>query len=167
MFLVLQLEHDSQFIVHSDVIKNQDLITYFERVCEENDRQLIIKSHPLDIKSLKIKSTTQVAYSCVKKISREVDYVFTVNSSAALLVLETTTPLYLLYDSIFAHDKVAEKISLNDINEIISKNEPQQNISQRENFLNYIKNNYLLYGAGFSYDKVNIRQKSNQIMDIV
>lgn len=167
VFLVLQLEHDSQFIVHSDVIKNQDLITYFERVCEENDRQLIIKSHPLDIKSLKIKSTTQVAYSCVKKISREVDYVFTVNSSAALLVLETTTPLYLLGDSIFAHDKVAEKISLNDINEIISKNEPQQNISQRENFLNYIKNNYLLYGAGFSYDKVNIRQKLNQIMDIV
>ena len=167
VFLILQLEHDSQFIVHSDVIKNQDLIVYFEGLCEKNDRQLIVKLHPLDIKSLKVKKTTQRVYSCVKQISTEVDYIFTVNSSAALLVLETKTPLYLLGNSIFAHDKVAEKISLSKVNEIISQNEPQQNISQRKNFLNYIENNYLLYGAGFSYDKLNIRQKLNQIMDIV
>ncbi|WP_163922387.1 hypothetical protein [Photobacterium sp. Alg240-V54] len=167
VFLILQLENDSQLLVHGDRIRNQDLIDIFETKCEMYNRRLIIKMHPLEINKFNIKETTHIVDSCIKKISLISDYVFTVNSSASLLVLETPTPLYLLGNSVFANEGVAERVVLDDIDTLISNDDNYQYTSKRKEFLNYVKHNYLLHGAGFSYHNENIHQKLNQIMELV
>jgi capsular polysaccharide export protein len=163
VLLLLQLELDSQLLIYSEFNNNQEIISRLERQCEKSGFKLAIKTHPLDTSEYQINSGSIFVNGVISELSRQAKMVFTVNSSAALQVMKTMTPLYLLGDSIFDRKYVAEKVEMNclDLDELESR---EVKAEDRKNFLNIILHNYLLHGAGFSFNKELLNEKLQELL---
>ncbi|MFA0473190.1 phosphoribosylamine--glycine ligase [Vibrio sp. 10N.222.51.E8] len=158
VLLLLQLEMDSQILMYSEFNNNQNIITKLEKKCSQHGLRLIIKKHPLDDKNYFFEKETCFVDGGVKKLSEKSEMVFTVNSSAALQVLRTDTPLYLLGDSIYDREGIAKKVCLDDIDLDFTKPYSSNSVERKE-FLDLVLNDYLIRGAGFSFDNKILEDK--------
>lgn len=163
VLLLLQLELDSQLLIYSEFNNNQELISKLEKKCNDKGLKLSIKKHPLDSNTYQVSKGTTFVDGVVSKLSQQAKMVFTVNSSAALQVMKTSTPLYLLGDSIYDREYIATRVDINSLDfdelDIIETKK-----SHRENFIKLINNNYLLYGAGFSFNNKLLEIKLNELL---
>ena len=159
ILLILQLENDSQILVHSRYENNQSLIDDVIQNTKNLGCRLFIKKHPLDTKDYTIMGHAAWVDAPIKSLSRKAELVVTVNSSAAVDVIKTKTPMFLLGDSIYAQSGVARRINCIDIEGEYKRKESSVSIKSRKNFINYLKFYYLLPGSGFSYDKEILKNK--------
>ncbi|PMH45937.1 hypothetical protein BCU68_09075 [Vibrio sp. 10N.286.49.B3] len=159
VLLLLQLESDSQFLMYSSFFSNQDLIDKVEHFCTINNLNLLIKKHPLDDSGYQIKPSSNLVSGSVKQLAKEVKLVISINSSAIITVLSTATPLYIIGDSSYKYKNIATHSSISDIS-LLEK----QDIALRKEYLNKLKKNYLVYGAGYSYKSELLENKLNQLL---
>ena len=163
VLLLLQLELDSQLLIYSEFSNNQELISKLECKCKEKGLHLAIKKHPLDSNIYQVSKETMFVDGVVSKLSELAKMVFTVNSSAALQVMKTSTPLYLLGDSVYDRQYVASKVDINNLDfSALDKIETKK--SYRDNFLKLINNSYLLHGAGFSFNNDLLASKLKELL---
>jgi len=163
VLLLLQLELDSQLLIYSEFNNNQELISKLECKCKEKGLQLAIKKHPLDSNTYQVGKDTIFVDGIINKLSKQAKMVFTVNSSAALQVIKTSTPLYLLGDSVYDKQYVATKVDINNFDfSALDKIETKK--CYRDNFLKLINNNYLLHGAGFSFNNDLLEVKLKELL---
>jgi capsular polysaccharide export protein len=163
VLLLLQLELDSQLLLYSDFTNNQELISKLECKCKSKGFQLSIKKHPLDCNIYQVSNETIFVDGLVSNLSTQAKMVFTVNSSAALQVMKTATPLFLLGDSVYNRKYIATKVDINNLDfDELDKIETKK--GHRENFIKLINNNYLLCGAGFSFNNELLVAKLKELL---
>jgi capsular polysaccharide export protein len=167
MLLLLQLESDSQMLVHSPFSSNQSLISRLEKQAKKLGLRLVIKKHPLDFNEYELGKNSQYVNGSISPLSDQAELVITVNSSASVDVLKTKTPLFLLGESIYDHVGVAQKTTINEVYNTYKEIKANKSVStwRRKQFIHYLKKSYLTKGAGFSFcDKV-LDAKLNELAE--
>ncbi len=158
--LLLQLEHDSQFLMYSDYQNNQEVINRTQKKCSQLGLTLAIKKHPLDQSSYKLDNYSYLVGGDVILLARQAKLVIAVNSSAILSVLKTTTPLFIIGESIYEYKNMAEYTCIENI--ILPT---RQSYEARCDYIYKIKENYLLKGAGYSFNGTLLSHKLISLLD--
>lgn len=167
ILLLLQLENDTQMLVHSRFSKNSDLIKEVEKQADKMGVNVFIKKHPLDENSYSINDKSQLVSGCIKTLAKSARLVITINSSAAIDVLKTDTPLFLLGESIYNIHGVGRYVSVEKISDSFAKIQRSETDSQiRKNFIDMLKNEYLLDGAGFNFPISSLEKKVDKLLEI-
>ena len=164
VLVILQLESDSQVLMFSDVVSNQELIEKFEMWCQQHRLTLLIKPHPLDVCDYNYQPSTKVCLQPIEVLIDYVDVAFTINSSAVFELLETDIPMYLFGESIFNQDGIAKKCELMDAELCLSARHWQQDTSRRQAFRTFLQRDYLLFGSGFSFQRQYVQQKLDDLL---
>lgn len=164
VLLLLQLESDSQILIHSSFSCNQQVIDLVSEFAKNKGLEVAVKYHPLSERNYHLRKNCYVVDGQVAALANDSELVFTINSSASVDVLKTDTPLVLLGESIYDYPGIAHKIDLEKESTIRLDNIPEVNTTLRHRFLDYLKNDYLLYGAGYSYDDEVLRNKLKSIL---
>lgn len=158
--LLLQLEHDSQFLMYSAFSSNQEVIDRVAAQCATLDLSLAIKKHPLDTNDYQLPSGCYFVEGNVETLSKKAKMAVSINSSAIISILNTKTPLYLIGESMYPKDDMLVCTEIENIKEI-----KQPNLKRREEFLTKLNNNYLTFGAGYSYCVKNLTIKLDQLLN--
>ncbi len=96
VLLLLQLENDSQFLLHSPFESNQEVIDLVSDFAKKNHCKLALKRHPLDDGTYSLAEHVYMVDGKITELAKVAKMVFTINSSASIDVLRTNTPLILL-----------------------------------------------------------------------
>lgn len=158
ILLLLQLENDSQFLLHSPFKTNQEVIDLVSSIAKEHNCNLAIKLHPLDDQKYILDDHVFLVDGKIIDLANSADAVFTINSSASIDVLKTKTPLVLMGESIYCREGVADKLNAD---KVISSNVDEQ---ARQSFLSYLHDEYLVHGAGYSFCDDHLKHKLEQIL---
>jgi len=158
--LLLQLEHDSQFLMYSDFYSNQEVIDRVYEKCCELDLNLGLKKHPLDFNEYQIKSNTYFVDGSLDNLINEATLVITINSSTIVTVLNSSTPLFIIGDSMYQFGLAVEHCKI----EMINIKNKQCNLDRKE-YLIKLKDNYLLTGSGYDYCPLLLELKLKQLLD--
>ncbi|MGD8172436.1 phosphoribosylamine--glycine ligase [Vibrio sp. TRT 21S02] len=162
--LLLQLENDSQILVHSELANNQRLIADVEAEMNKLGIRLAIKRHPLDETSYQLGEQSYWVDGKLNQLIKPAQFVITVNSSAATSVIETDTPLFLLGESIYAHPGVAKKVTLSQLHAEVNAMSASTDTANRQHFLAFLKHHYLVSGAGFSFDQHVLQERLDVLL---
>jgi len=157
---LLQLEHDSQFLMYSDFYSNQDVIDRACEKCRELGLKLAIKKHPLDFNEYLLGNSAYFVDGNLVDLINESKLVITINSSAIVTVLKSQTPLFVIGESMYKFGLALEHCQI----EMINLEKKQCNI-ERQNYLKKLKDNYLLIGAGYDYCPLLLKNKLKQLLD--
>ncbi|MGR5238559.1 capsular polysaccharide export protein, LipB/KpsS family [Vibrio alfacsensis] len=158
--LLLQLEHDSQFLMNSDFYSNQEVIDRVYEKCCELGVKLGIKKHPLDFNEYRLENRAHFVDGSLINLINESKFVITINSSAIVTVLKSQTPLFVIGESMYKFGLALEHCQI----EMINLENKQCNI-ERQNYLKKLKDNYLLIGAGYDYCPLLLKNKLKQLLD--
>jgi len=158
-FLILQLERDSQFLMYSEFQNNQEVIDRVQEQCKKLNLNLAIKRHPLDDLQYTLNERSYLVCGEVEKFSNQAELVISVNSSAILTVLKSKTPLFIVGDSLYQYKEMVAHTPIEKID--LSK---PQSVKDRHYFYDKLKANYLMLGAGYSFDNILLKEKLNQLL---
>ncbi|WP_367987953.1 phosphoribosylamine--glycine ligase [Vibrio sp. NTOU-M3] len=162
--LLLQLENDSQILVHSDITSNQQLIVDVEAQVKKLGMRLAIKRHPLDETRYTLSKESYWVDGKLSQLIEPSKFVITVNSSAATSVIKTHVPLFLLGESIYAQQCVAKKIDLSHLSEEVKLMSAETDTANRQHFIAFLKHHYLVSGAGFSFDQHVLQERLDALL---
>ncbi|MGR5277462.1 phosphoribosylamine--glycine ligase [Vibrio rotiferianus] len=162
--LLLQLEYDSQVLVHSSFESNQEVIALIEEITQRQGMKLAIKAHPLDTAHYALSPSSYWVDGKVPELAEQAKVVFTINSSAAIDVLRTNTPLILMGDSIYEHRGIASRLNWAAGADCIANAASNTDANERCRFIDYLSHQYLLLGAGYSYSPEVLRDKLKTIL---
>lgn len=164
IFVPLQLELDTQILVHSRFNNNQSIIDYitkgFESSILSNSHRLVFKLHPNDTNSYIFGSGVEFYEGSINSVTEcNVTAVVCVNSSSVLELLDSNIPIILLGESIYDIDGVTIKDNYNDLSSLLSSNLENSVIyEKRLAYLDYLKEDYCINGAGFNYPDTEINK---------
>ncbi|CAH6794543.1 Phosphoribosylamine--glycine ligase [Vibrio chagasii] len=165
IFIPLQLQEDTQLLVHSDFKNNQQVIDLiyncFHNLGLSKDYDLIFKLHPNDTNTYRFDQGSKVVDSEINQsFLSNVVLVISVNSSALLNVIETNIPIITLGRSIYDLPGVCQYSSVRDLESNIKKSVLQRDfdISRRHDYLNYLKREYSINGSGYYYPDSEIKK---------
>ncbi|MBD2809885.1 hypothetical protein ID853_03060 [Xenorhabdus sp. Vera] len=169
VFVPLQLEEDTQILIHSSIKSNQYLIKEIEK-CIYNvnpDINILFKKHPNDNKNYNLSFNSRMVLGGIQELAEKSKLSITINSSAAIDIIKTDCPLILLGDSIYGKEGIAIKSSLDNLEEnifsILMDKEITHIKKARKKYLDYLYYNYSLHGAGYSYNMDIIKSKLIEI----
>lgn len=151
IFVPLQLELDTQLLVHSDFNNNQeviDSITQSFMAGNLSDKyQLVFKYHPNDNVKYDFSSHVKITDSIIDdEFLYNVKLVISVNSSALLNVLTSQIPVITLGRSIYDLDGVAEFSSIDNLAINIKRAlDGKFNISKRNGYIEFLKKIFYLW----------------------
>lgn len=158
--LLLQLEHDSQFLMYSDFYSNQEVIDRVHQKCRELGLKLGIKKHPLDFSEYRLENSAYFVDGSLVDLINESQFVITINSSAIVTVLKSQKPLFVIGDSMYQFGLALEHCKI----ETINLDKKQCNL-ERQVYLKKLKDNYLLIGSGYDYCPSLLKCKLKQLLD--
>ncbi|MEZ9527217.1 capsular polysaccharide export protein, LipB/KpsS family [Enterovibrio norvegicus] len=158
--LLLQLDHDSQFLMYSDFFSNQEVIDRLNKKCCELGLSLAIKKHPLDMNEYSLPINSYFTDGDLSTLISKSKIVVTINSSAILAALNSTTPLFVIGNSMYKFGKALEHCTIENIDPSL-----EQNILIRKKYLGKLKRNYLLLGAGYDYCPSILEEKLGQLLN--
>ncbi|KAB7697389.1 hypothetical protein [Plesiomonas shigelloides] len=170
IFVPLQLELDTQILVHSDFINNQEIIdaitTSFINAKLESKYQLVFKLHPNDTNQYNFMAGVNVTDERITDTFLEkVSLVIAINSSAILSILSTTIPIITLGRSIYNIEGVSEYSTISNLSDKI--NDVIKNgcsLHNREKYLKYLKDKYSFNGAGYCYPDSEIERIVDELI---
>ncbi|MUI52510.1 capsular polysaccharide export protein, LipB/KpsS family [Aliivibrio fischeri] len=164
VFVPLQLELDTQLLIHSDFNNNEEVIenisSSFFNCDKANDYDLVFKLHPNDTQNYKFDPRVKITKSIIDdSFLDNVDLVISVNSTAVLNVLETKIPVITIGRSIYDVEGVAQYSSIDKLSSNIdSALRNEFSISNRKNYIEYLKKEYSIHGAGYDYPVNEIKK---------
>lgn len=165
VLLLLQLEHDSQFLLHSPFNTNQEVIELAHIIARSKGLKLAIKRHPLDENQYNLPNDAYYVDGKVAQLASMADVVLTINSSASIDVLKTSTALVMLGDSIYNYKGVAEYLDIKAQDKFKYTFDVKINARARQRFIDYLNCEYLLQGAGYAYCSQNLQKKLEKILN--
>lgn len=169
IFIPLQLELDTQLLIHSDFNNNQeviDLITRsFLKLELSSKYDIIFKKHPNDTAEYDFSPDVKVVDNIIDDEFLSVcKLVIGVNSTALLSVLATKIPLITLGRSIYDIDGVCVYSSRNELLDNIDKVfRGDFDISKRKDYIYFLKQTYSIKGAGYSFSDTEIQRILNKL----
>ncbi len=170
VFFPMQLENDTQFLIHSDFNSNQELLARVEQEFYKSDlaasHQLVVKLHPNDLGCYEARDETVFTKANTTKLVGNADSIVSVNSTVCMEALETDKPLFVLGRAFFAREDICQPTSLNELSRVLSHPKPVS-VESRRGFLNYLKYEYSIHGAGFSYTERQINRAADQIRSCI
>ncbi|WP_282177152.1 capsular biosynthesis protein [Vibrio nereis] len=170
VFFPMQLENDTQFLIHSDFNSNQELLDRVEQEFYKSDlatsHQLVVKLHPNDLGCYESRDETVFTKANTTKLVGSATSIVSVNSTVCMEALETDKPLFVLGRAFFAREDVCQPTSLNDLSSALSHPKPVS-VESRRGFLHYLKHEYSIHGAGFSYTEGQLLKVAEAIQDKV
>lgn len=159
VFVPMQLENDTQILIHSEFSSNQELINQIEESvygCAIDNVRVIFKKHPNDVRNYIIDDRSVFVSGSIQEISESSRLAITVNSSAAIDILRTNVPLFLLGSSIYSKFGVAIEVRVQELQKYVKQvllgREQFFSKDKRNLFLKFLLEEYSVIGAGFSYD---------------
>lgn len=166
ILLLLQLETDSQILVHSPFSSNQEIILRVEQQAMLLGCRLAIKRHPLDRQRYHSGEQTVWVNGLIEPLAKHAQCVVSVNSSSVISVLKTGTPLFLLGDSLCAYPSVAESIVVDELAIRFSQvnTNKKAHIENRSAYLQHLQYYYLMKGAGWSFSPKLLEKKLQQLL---
>ncbi|QJY38876.1 phosphoribosylamine--glycine ligase [Vibrio europaeus] len=165
ILLLLQLERDSQVLLHSHFSSNQQVIDFVVEYAKVKGLDVAVKLHPLDNGKYQLPTNGYFVDGKVAALAEQSELVFTINSSASIDVIKTTTPLILLGDSIYSQSGIAEQLDFKIHEKPLIKIDPKVDLTLRKRFLEYLQSDYLLSGAGYSFDNNAIKYKLKELLN--
>ncbi|HEQ3588131.1 hypothetical protein [Vibrio harveyi] len=169
VFVPLQLELDTQLLIHSDFSSNQEVISLIEiafyeaGLCDKYD--LVFKKHPNDQQEYNFSNFSKLTNVAITtEFLQNVSLVISVNSSALLQVLSTPTPVITLGRSIYDVPGVAfHSNGKNLALDIKSQLDTVVDVERRYHYVDYLKLVYSIQGAGNSFSKSQIDKIMNKL----
>ncbi|MCG3886779.1 hypothetical protein I3271_19065 [Photobacterium leiognathi] len=164
IFIPLQLELDTQLLIHSDFNNNQEVIDVltnsFINLNLFENYDICFKYHPNDNKVYHFDNRIKIISSPIdKELLNNVDLVISVNSSSILSVLETSIPLITIGRSIYNINGVACYSTVEGLTDTICKVlKGGMWTGRRLEYVNYLKRVYSLNGAGYDYPVEDINR---------
>ncbi|PMK98505.1 hypothetical protein BCT90_22155 [Vibrio lentus] len=164
VFVPLQLEDDTQILIHSSIKSNQKLIELIEYHISKIDgnRNIFFKKHPNDTRDYKLGDNSYFVSGSIRKLAENSSLAITINSSAAIDIIKTDTPLLLLGESIYNKKNVALKVDKESFGAVVRcvliNNDKYHTRHARDEYINYLFEFYSLHGAGFMYDDDEIKR---------
>ncbi|EGA70102.1 phosphoribosylamine-glycine ligase [Vibrio sinaloensis DSM 21326] len=166
VFFPMQLENDTQFLIHSDFSSNQELLRRVEKEFYKSDlatsHQLVVKLHPNDLGCYEAQEETIFTKANTTKLVDRAASIVSVNSTVCMEALETDKPLFVLGRAFFAREDVCQPTSLDELSSALSAPKPVS-VNSRRGFLHYLKYEYSIHGAGFSYTEKQLDRVANRI----
>ncbi|MEH0760270.1 capsular biosynthesis protein [Vibrio sp. 16] len=166
VFFPMQLENDTQFLIHSDFSSNQSLLEQVERAFYNSTlsetHQLVVKLHPNDLGCYEAKEETLFTKANTTKLVNQSDAIVSVNSTVCMEAIETDKPLFVLGRAFFAREDVCQPISIEELSDGLSNPKPVD-VAARKGFINYLKYEYSVHGAGYSYTDSQLKRIAKQI----
>ncbi|MDK9773412.1 hypothetical protein [Vibrio sp. B181a] len=169
IFVPLQLELDTQLLIHSDFSSNQEVINIIETAFNDaglrNKYELVFKKHPNDQLEYNFSSFSKLTNVAITtELLKNVSLVLSVNSSALLQVLSTPTPVITLGRSIYDVPGVAFHSNGKDlVSDIKNQLSTIVDIDRRYHYVDYLKYVYSIQGAGNSFSKSQIEKIINKL----
>nr|WP_269459983.1 hypothetical protein [Vibrio rumoiensis] len=162
IFVPLQLELDTQFLVHSDFSKIQEVIDLIQQSFTElglgDNYELVFKLHPNDLNKYSFESYSKITKANIdNNFLENVSLVISVNSSALLQVLSTNTPIITLGRSIYNFENVSiESNKENLVSNIRVQLSENIDMDKRRHYIEYLRFVYSIQGAGNSFSEKQI-----------
>lgn len=162
IFIPLQLENDTQMLIHSVYKSNQYIISELERQFSPISKNipLVFKKHPNDTSVYSVSDNSMFVEGPIVPLAERACLCITVNSSASIDIITTNTPLLLLGESIYNFPGIAKKVDLCNVFEeylnVCREGGCEKN--KRDEYIFYLKNIYSVHGAGFSYEINEIKR---------
>lgn len=162
VFIPMQLELDTQLLVHSDFCSNQEVIDIIEASFEasglKDKYDLVFKLHPNDQQKYSFSSFSKLTSSVINSsFLKNASLVVSVNSSALLQVLFTATPVITLGRSIYDVPECAlYSNSLRLASDIQQQINVKIDLSKRNRYVRYLNFEYSIQGAGNSFSEKQI-----------
>ncbi|MFB9213679.1 capsular polysaccharide export protein, LipB/KpsS family [Vibrio sinaloensis] len=165
ILLLLQLDYDSQFLIHSPFSNNDQVISEVENLAKKKNYKLAIKKHPLDTRDYRLGQNSYFAQGGVLALAKQAEAVFTVNSSASIEVLKTSKPLLMLGESLYDYEGITTRVSKKNQDYCIELAKKKMNPNGRNAFIDFLLNEYLILGAGYSYSDDILAKKLNVLLN--
>ncbi len=170
VFFPMQLENDTQFLIHSDFNSNQELLDRVEQEFYKSDllasHQLVVKLHPNDLGCYESRDETVFTKANTTKLVGSAASIVSVNSTVCMEALETDKPLFVLGRAFFAREDICQPTPIEQLAIALSNPKPVSRES-RLGFLHYLKYEYSVHGAGFSYTERQLLKAAEAIQDKV
>ncbi len=170
VFFPMQLENDTQFLIHSDFSSNQSLLEEVEKGFYSSklaqSHQLVIKLHPNDLGHYKARNATIFTKSDTTLLVRKSSAVVSVNSTVCMEALETDKPLYVLGRAFFAREDICQPCDISELSTALSNPKPVD-LESRRGFIYYLKYHYSVCGAGYSYSSNELKRIAKEIEKLV
>lgn len=170
VFFPMQLENDTQFLIHSDFSSNQELLNQVEKAFLSStlaaDHTLVVKLHPNDLGSYESSPDTVFSRFNTTELVNNACSIISVNSTVCMEALETEKPLYVLGRAFFARGDVCEPCDINELSSALSNPKPV-NVLARKGFIHYLKYNYSIQGAGFSFTLNELKVITDKIQGVI
>lgn len=170
VFVPLQLENDTQLLVHSDFRCNQeviDLVTNcFFQTEFSDDFDLVFKYHPNDVNKYNFDPRVKITSRYISEdLLDDVALLISVNSTSILYFLESDIPIVTLGRSIYDVEGVAIYANEGNLKNIIESSlKWGGNTCLRKKYLNYLRCVYSLHGAGYCYPEDELRRVLNNLL---
>ncbi len=169
VFVPLQLELDTQLLIHSDFSSNQEVISLIENAFYEAELydkyELVFKMHPNDQQEYNFSNFSKLTNVAITtEFLKNVSLVLSVNSSALLQVLSTPIPVITLGRSIYDVPGVAFHSNGKNLASDIKKQlDNVADIERRIHYVGYLRYVYSIQGAGNSFPESQIDKIINKI----
>lgn len=166
IFFPMQLEHDTQFLIHSDFSSNQALLNEVEgafyRSTLTNSHRLVVKLHPNDLGTYQADERTLFTKGNTTALVNQAEAVVSVNSTVCMEALETDKPLFVLGRAFFARQDLCQPVRVSELSQALSNPNPVSR-ANRKGFLYYLKYHYSVQGAGFSFTENELHKLAREI----
>lgn len=157
IFFPMQLENDTQLLVHSKFSNFQNLLTAVEKrvYASFGAYTLLVKKHPNDLSNYVMDKRTILVDGDNNDFIEKSDLVISVNSSVCFDVIDSNTPLILLGEAFFSLHGIGKKIDLDDLTQVLDKQlfhlSEYCDAKSRYELLDFLKYKYSTNGAGFEF----------------
>lgn len=166
VFFPMQLENDTQFLIHSDFSSNQKLLQKVEGAFYQSDlaetHSLIVKLHPNDLGTYRADKNTIFSVGNTTDLVNNAQAIISVNSTVCMEALETDKPLFVLGRAFFAREDICQPVRLDELAEALSHPHVVDK-QRRRGFINYLKYKYSVQGAGFSFNESELKRIAQDI----
>ncbi|NOI15148.1 capsular polysaccharide export protein, LipB/KpsS family [Vibrio hepatarius] len=170
VFFPMQLEYDTQFLVHSDFSSNQVLLQQVEKAFYDSNlaktHELVVKLHPNDLGVYNARNSTVFTKANATMLVNKASSVISVNSTVCMDALETDKPLYVLGRAFFARPDICQPCKISELADALSNPNPVDREARR-GFIKYLKYEYSIHGAGFSFKKEQLIKVADEIKGLV
>jgi capsular polysaccharide export protein len=173
IFIPLQVNTDTQILVHSDFKNIQEFINIVEKTFYSlnNDTiKLVFKIHPMEIGIVdyKFSRNSIVSNDNANELIQKSKFVITINSTVGLEAIQEYKTVMVLGNAFYKIEELVvcsnKEIFKRDLEYLIN-NDKSINHSLVLKFINYLKYEYQINGDLFNYDDTTFEQISKKIIN--
>ena len=159
IFIPLQVNTDTQILIHSEFKNMQEFITKVEKDFYgiESNLQLVFKIHPMEkgIVDYDFDNRSIVVENNTNELVEKCEFLITINSTVGFEAMQEYKKVIVLGNAFFKIEGLAicssKKNFLNDLEDtLINKNKIDNHVIEK--FVSYLKYGYQINGNLFNYD---------------